>query len=322
MQEIHFQSLDLNLLRVFDTLAEERSVTRAGERLGLTQSAISHALNRLRFAFKDELFVRAPEGMQPTPRAAEVWPDVRRGLVQLQHALAPTEFDPAEAERAFNIAASPYFCEVLLPRAVARVRAEAPNVELHIRSPYGGVADALETGRLDLAVGLFGRATEVFSREFLFEEGLVWVLRADHPVLDDPAPLDRLMELPLLVLAPSDDEPRRGDRANRGIERLSMWEELNAGRHPMGPGARQRVKVVMDNAHAALAITARTDIATLAPRRLAMTWREVHNLKILDLPAEMAPPNVGFEMIWRTDQGVHPAHIWLRTVIRETAQDA
>ena len=322
MQEIHFQSLDLNLLRVFDTLAEERSVTRAGERLGLTQSAVSHALNRLRYAFKDELFVRAPEGMQATPRAAEVWPDVRRGLVQLQHALAPTKFDPAEAERAFNIAASPYFCEVLLPRAVARIRAEAPNVELHIRTPYGGVAEALETGRLDLAVGLFGRVADSFSREVLFEENLVWVLRADHPVLAEPEPLARLPELPLLVLAPSADEPGRGDRAHRGIERLSMWEELNAGQTPMGPDARRRVKVVMDNAHAALAITARTDIATLAPRRLAMTWREVHNLRILELPPEIAPAPVAFEMIWRTDQGLHPAHIWLRTVIRETAQEA
>jgi len=89
-----YNALDLNLLRVFEALVEERSVTRAGARLGLTQSAISHALNRLRYVLKDELFVRGPDGMQPTERAAEIAPRLRQGLLQLQLALAPTEFIP------------------------------------------------------------------------------------------------------------------------------------------------------------------------------------------------------------------------------------
>src|SRR3954454_9827367 len=124
MREVHFNTLDLNLLRVFDALAEERSVTRAGERLGLTQSAVSHALNRLRYALEDELFLRGPDGMTPTPRAAEIWPELRRGLGQLQHGVAPTEFVPAEAERTFHVCASPYIGEILLPTVVARLRSE------------------------------------------------------------------------------------------------------------------------------------------------------------------------------------------------------
>src|SRR5260221_11900156 len=77
---------DLSLLRIFDTLVEERSVTRAGIRLGLTQSAVSHSLNRLRYELKDELFVRGPDGMQPTPRALEISPRLRKALAQLQQA--------------------------------------------------------------------------------------------------------------------------------------------------------------------------------------------------------------------------------------------
>src|SRR5882672_1496076 len=103
MNQAHFSSLDLNLLRVFDALMEERSVTRAGARLGLTQSAVSHALGRLRHLLKDELFERAHDGMLPTPRAVEIGPRLREGLYQLQLALAPAEFVAAETERRFTI---------------------------------------------------------------------------------------------------------------------------------------------------------------------------------------------------------------------------
>src|SRR5690349_24552218 len=103
MQTAHYSQLDLNLLRVFEALMEEGSATRAGARLGLTQSAISHALNRLRYVLKDELFVRSPDGMQPTDRAAEIAPRLRQGLMQLQLALAPIEFAPERSDRRFTV---------------------------------------------------------------------------------------------------------------------------------------------------------------------------------------------------------------------------
>ena len=122
--------IDLNLLRVFDTLIEVRSVTRAAGKLGLTQSAVSHALARLRNALDDPLFVRAPGGLQPTARALEIAPGVREGLAQLRGALSPTEFDPATASRTFTLAAGSYFCVLLVPELIARVRAAAPDVVL------------------------------------------------------------------------------------------------------------------------------------------------------------------------------------------------
>src|ERR1700751_3202195 len=108
MNDLHFNSLDLNLLRVFDTLIEERSVTRAGERLGLSQSAISHALNRMGHLLNHEQFVRMRAGMRPTTRDAEIAPRIREGLLQLQLALGPTEFDPARTERRFTIICGEY----------------------------------------------------------------------------------------------------------------------------------------------------------------------------------------------------------------------
>src|SRR3954453_7736897 len=123
-------NLDLNLLRVFDVLLEERSVTRTGVRLGLTQSAVSHALNRLRYMLGDELFVRGPAGMQPTPRAVEMGPQVHAALNQLQAALGPADFDPASSERRFAVIPGAYAGEILAPPVAGRMAELAPQAEL------------------------------------------------------------------------------------------------------------------------------------------------------------------------------------------------
>ena len=319
MREVHFQTLDLNLLRVFDALAEERSVTRAGERLGLTQSAVSHALNRLRYALEDELFLRAPDGMKPTPRATEIWPELRRGLLLLQHSLAPTEFDAAQAERTFNLAASSYTGEVLLPHLIARVRAQAPGVQIHVRGLDSGVPEALEAGRLDLAIGVFGRISEIFARETLFEERLVWAVRADHPAVKAEDPVKALQKLPLVVLTPG-DEATEGERSHRLLERRVLWDELVSDRAPLGRDARARVRVVVDNAHAALATLGASDLAGIAPRRLALARCEALGLKLLEAPG--LGPGTAVEAVWRADQSTHPALSWLRTMLLEAAQDA
>jgi DNA-binding transcriptional LysR family regulator len=320
MREVHFQSLDLNLLRVFDALAEERSVTRAGERLGLTQSAVSHALNRLRYALEDELFLRGPDGMKPTPRATEIWPELRRGLLLLQHAVAPTEFDPSDAERSFNIAASSYTGEVLLPHLVARVRAEAPKVQLNVRGLDAGVPEALEAGRLDLVIGVFGRIAEMFSRQTLFQEGLVWVVRADHPALQGgEASQKSLQKLPLAVLTPT-DEGVDSERGARLIERRVIWEELASDQTLLGRDARQRVRVVVDNAHAVLAIVSSSDLVAIAPRRLAKSRCEPLGLKLVE--ATGLGPGAVVDAVWRADQTSHPALTWLRDKLAEAALDA
>ena len=317
MREVHFQSLDLNLLRVFDALAEERSVTRAGERLGLTQSAVSHALNRLRYALEDELFLRGPDGMKPTPRATEIWPELRRGLLLLQHAVAPTEFDASEAERVFNIAASSYTGEVLLPHLVARVRRQAPKVQINVRGLDAGVPEALEAGRLDMVIGVFGRIAEVFSRLVLFEERLVWAVRADHPAVRSEDPLKALQKALLVVLTPG-DEGVDGERSSRLLERRVLWDELASDRALLGRDARARVRVVVDNAHAALAIVGSSDLVGLAPRRLAQARCDALGLKLLESPG----PGTAVEAVWRTDQTSHPALTWLREKLIEAAQDA
>src|SRR5436853_6478740 len=156
-QSVRFDNLELSLLRVFEALMEERSAARAGSRLGLTQSAVSHALNRLRYMLKDELFVRSPDGMQPTERAAEIAPRLRQGLLQLQLALAPSEFTPKTSERRFTITCTEYAGAVLMPALIARLREAAPHASLNVLPSNLGVADTLRTGRADPATGSFRR---------------------------------------------------------------------------------------------------------------------------------------------------------------------
>src|SRR5262249_7858419 len=159
-----------NLLRVFDALVEERSVTRAGERLGLTQSAISHALNRLRYVLDDDLFVRGADGMHPTMRASEIAPRLRQGLRQLQVAIAPSAFRRAESGRRFTPACPDHVAMALVPRLMARLRHEAPRATLRIHPTSLGVAEPLDSGLVDVALGNFGRIPERFASEALFRD--------------------------------------------------------------------------------------------------------------------------------------------------------
>lgn len=319
MKEVHFQTLDLNLLRIFDALAEEGSVTRTGRRLGLTQSAVSHALNRLRFALNDELFVRGPDGMNPTARSVEIRPQLRRALDQLQAALGPSDFIPAKTHRRFSIAAPSAVATLLLPEVIAKVRAQAPNAELRIQRVGPDIAEALETGRIDLAIGAFGRVSQGFIKEVLLEERMVWAIRRDHPCANQPLTVEALCRLPLLMLSALEvGEAVDGRLASGGVERRVVWDDGGMER-ALEDCDKRGVVVTIDDAHAALAIVARTDMAALAPRRLAVSWAETYGLKLMEPPYESKA--LTLDLLWRADQGSHPAMVWLCGLLREAAAE-
>src|SRR5579864_5144939 len=130
---VKLSAVDLNLLVVLDALMQERNVTRAASRLALSQPALSHALGRLRHMLKDDLFVRSPKGMIPTPRAESLAVPIRRALDELQHSLEPPQFDPANAARHFRIAVDNYAAIVLVAPLTARITKTAPGVTLEFR---------------------------------------------------------------------------------------------------------------------------------------------------------------------------------------------
>jgi DNA-binding transcriptional LysR family regulator len=322
MNSIHFNALDLNLLRVFEALMQERSATRAGERLGLTQSAISHALNRLRYVLKDDLFLRGPDGMQPTPRAAEIAPRLRQGLLQLQLALAPTDFIAAETDRRFTITCTEYAGAVLIPGLIARLRAEAPNASLTMLPSNMGVAEVLRSGRADLAIGSFRRVPEWGISEPLMRENQIWVLRADHPAAGQELTLERLSKLPHLVISATgeDEHAIQGYVVDHGLERMVTRSDAGLLQGALlARGLRRTVVVTTPHILGALTAVSESDIAALVPRRWATAFMGRYRLALFE-PPYPSPP---FEImsLWHRDHGEQPPIAWLRQLLREVAAE-
>jgi DNA-binding transcriptional LysR family regulator len=318
MSDHHIRALDLNLLRVFDALFEERNVTRAAQRLGLTQSAVSHALNRLRFTIGDELFVRGPSGMRATPRAAEMGPRIREGLLQLGAALAPGEFTPAETERMFSVAAGSYACAVLLPSVFATVRRLAPRAEIRIRGAGLGLAEELDAGRADLAIGSFNAIPDRFDSLPLFRERLVWTMRSDHPLATGPLDLDRLTSAAHIVLALGEDAHAvDGAVAQSGLERRVIWDDSGVIRRACAEkGIAPPPTYHAQDALSALALMSTSDLVALLPSRLAAAHAEPMGLVLFDPPY----PTTTFEiaLLWRREHDA-PALAWLRRLIGDAA---
>jgi len=322
MQSLHFDNIDLNLLRVFEALIEERSATRAGARLGLTQSAISHALNRLRYVLQDDLFVRGPEGMQPTDRAAEIAPRLRQGLLQLQLALTPSEFDPVSTDRRFTLTCTEYAGAVLLPALIPRLRIEAPHASITVLPANLGVAESLRSGRADLAIGSFRRAPDWFASEHLFRETRVWVMSADHPAARDELTLERLAELPhLAITATGEDEHAiDGYVIDHGLERLVIRSDAGQLQGALAArGLRRTVAATTPHFLAALITVSESDIAALLPRRLATAFMGRYRLALFEPPY----PSPAFDVmsLWHREHGEQPALTWLRRLVREVAAD-
>jgi DNA-binding transcriptional LysR family regulator len=316
MNAPHFTTLDLNLLRVFEALLEEQSVTRAATRLGLTQSAVSHALNRLRYALGDELFVRTPDGMRATPRASEIAPGVLSGLRQLQAAFAPSAFDPALTTRRFTIEASGYISEVMMPEVVARLRVEAPRSELRIRNTVANLVETLDAGRTDVAIGGFARIPDRFDHAPLFEERMVWVLRADNPMADEPLTMDRLCALSHIIIALAEDaQVVGGSVVSGGLERRVIWDDGSVQRAMAAQGKQRKVALTVPDAHSALSIVSRTDMVAFVPRRLALTF-ERFGLKLFESP--YPAPSAELTMVWRKDQD-SAALAWFRSLLISSA---
>lgn len=313
-------TLDLNLLRVFDALNEERSVTRAGLRLGVTQSAVSHALQRLRVLLDDELFHRTPEGMVPTPRARLIGPRLRAALASVHDALADTTFVPGTAETRFSIASDPYARAVLLPRVIAQVRRRAPGVELSVKPGVAGVTDALDSNRLDLVIASYRRVPQRFAVQDLFQERHVWAIRADHPAAAGPFTLERLTELPRLTRLLSDDEDAQTDlpSAGRGLDRRAIQDDDGAlARALAGIDAGRPVRLTIPDSYAALAVVSESDLAALVPERMGRIFAAQFGLTLFDPPYES--PAVPISMVWHRGHGANPGGEWLRALFIEVA---
>ena len=318
MNDTHFRNLDLNLLRVFDALLEEESATRAGSKLGLTQSAISHALSRLRLSLGDELFVRGPSGLQATPRAVEMGGSIRAALKLLETAVTVPTFDPHLDERVFHVSASAYLCSVLMPGVVKRLQAEAPQVKLRIRGSEGPLAEDLDRGRLDMVIGGFEGVAPRFVHKPLFSETGVWVIRADHPLTRGEVTPEQVAKLPCLVIAApykNEDTARATNRRELGLHRITSWSEdyaLNATMGLDGP-------ISVPDVFSALVVVGETDMTALLPRRLATLASQRKRLVMIEPTRHPEPATFG--AVIRGGESETGPVAWLLRLVSEVAAE-
>lgn len=294
---------DLNLLPVFVALMEERSVTRAAERLGMTQPALSNALARLRATLQDPLFIRERYGIQPTPIALELAPGIADAVARLDAAvLGQQDFDPATAERLFTLAATGYVEYVLLPPIVARLQAVAPGITLRL-VPYG--ADLAETGVVSGTTAMvLGRMTDPPDNlvvQHLMDEGLECVVRAGHPEVGetlDRAEFERLRHVN--VMPP-------------GRLRAGLFQALDR-QH-----LKRDVAISVTNFFAVAEMIAVTDHIATLPRLICRRLAHDPRLRILPAPVDLGTFPV--EMAWHTRYRHDPAHRWLRGVVAEVVRE-
>lgn len=294
---------DLNLLPVFLSLMEERSVTRAARRMGMTQPALSNALARLRTLLQDPLFIRERYGMQPTPKALELAPVIAQALAGLDELIRGSQaFDPAQARLQLVLAPNSYVEYALMPAIVERLRAEAPGISLRL-VPYG--AELADTGVISGSTALvLGRLIDPPDNlivQHLMEESLACVVRADHPLVGERLTKKQFEQLKHVNMLPP------------GRLRAGLFQRLE--KH----GLKREVAVSVTHFLAIPEMVAVTDYCATLPRLICRRLAGDARLKVLPAPVDLGTFPV--EMAWHVRYRNDPAHRWLRGLIAEVAAE-
>ena len=293
------RDFDLNLLMAFDVLMREGSVSRAAERLYITQSAMSHALNRLRELLDDPILVRTADGMKPTPRAKEMTHQVREVLKNIQQILGqPDHFYSATSKYQFVIEAADYMEYMILPRLMEQTYYNAPGVELHINKPESYFPEqAMENGDIDIVLG-FNKDLDIptrFRKTVLFQDQRVCLVRKDHPVVKRKLSLETFLKLDHMRVSPTGNKTGAIDEAleSRDLQR--------------------RITLMVPHFLYAPHILATTDMILSPPLRIARQFTQISPLKMLPLPLNLPPYQIC--MVWSPIREKDPAHVWLRTQV-------
>lgn len=315
MGPLDFRALDLNLLRVFDAVMAEGSLTRAADKLSLTQPAVSNAMRRLRDALGDELLVRQGHGVQPTPRALTLWPVVREALDNLQQSLLPVVFDPATAKLTLVLAMADATAATLVPNLVQRLEREAPHMAIRIvplttRDPRG----LLDAETADMAVGHFpavladltaraqSGALVPHEHRRLYDGEYVAVMRKGHPLALMPLTLEHYCAARHLLVSFS-------GRAYGFID-----EALTA------LGRERRIVLTVNQYATAARVVTQSDLLTVLPRHFVPISGIQAQLQVHPLPLEVQ--HVHVDALWHKRGPNRAAYEWLLQALHRASLKA
>jgi len=300
---MHISAIDLNLVVVLRALLDERSVSRAARRLGLSQSATSHALGRLREVVKDPLFLRTRTGLAPTARAEAMAASVRASLDALDETLfAHTPFDPGTIKRTFHIRPSDYVEFLVIPSLIERLARVAPGVDLFARATATEPTLALERGELDLLIQppRTGEQTEALHMQKIWDEQFMGIARRGHPLMRGRMTLKRFASARHVLVAP------RGQPGGGRID--EVLKEHGLERH---------IAFRTPSFLAAPQVVAATDLVMVLPARLVTPLARQLRLATFEPPMEL--PGFEMAMFWNDRHDSDPVHAFLRTEIAHVA---
>ncbi len=292
---------DLNLLPIFVALMEERSVTRAADRLGMTQAALSNALSRLRIVLQDPLFIRERYGMRPTAKAEQLAPALTQALAAMDTVvLGQRAFDPSRADQVVTIAANSYVEFVLVPALVARLSALAPGIQLRTL-PFG--TDLAETGVTSgttaMVLGRLSDAPDSLVVQHIADDGLACVVRTDHPTIDSRITKTQYERLKHVNVLPP------------GRLRAGLFQALDR------QGLKREVVVSVTHFAPIPEIVAATDYCATLPELICRRLTHDARLKVLPAPVDLG--TFPLHMAWHVRYRQDPAHIWLRALVADVA---
>lgn len=309
---MNFLTLDLNLLRIFDTVMVEQNLTRAANKLAMTQPAVSNALKRLRHAFNDELLIRTAYGVKPTPRAENVWPAIREALSRLESALAPATLNPAAFSASFRMAMADSTAAYWMPHLVREIEQNAQGINARMvplvtRDPRS----MLLHGDIDIAVGFFpgvvsqltggqSAANNPIRHNSLYTGRYVCVMRKGHPLANTPLTLKKYCEAHHLLVSFS-------GRAHGLIDEILVLKNL-----------QRRILLTVNQFFTAGRVVANSDLITVLPQHLISSTGVESQLIWKDLPMET--PGVNVDMLWHERDARNPAHKWLRNNLIELVE--
>lgn len=298
----NIRRVDLNLLPVFEAVYEEQSLSRAAVRLAMTQSAVSHAVTRLRTLFRDELFVRQARGVLPTPTAELIYAKVRGVLELVREAVDELQgFDPKTSMRRFFVAIPHPLGPMIALRLRERLANVAPKVEVvtSTRSRPIDLDRALREGRTDAAVDWLVPRGEQYKIKVLFDDSLILVARDGHPALRRPVTAKILSEGQFVSLRPRIE----GVHPSPGIRE---WRQLK-------PDVALEVSEILE----IFMVASQSDLFGLVPRSMEKMARNMFGLRALRDPTRAAP--VPIMLIWHASRDSDPAQAFLRKELGKVA---
>lgn len=291
--------IDLNLLSVFQEVYRERQISSAARKLGLSQSAVSNALARLRRAFGDELFVRTASGMQPTPLATQMAEPIGVAMAQVALALNQrSRFDPATSSRRFVLAMTDVGEIYFMPTLIERCKLLAPLVEISsMRAGSLALKEEMEGGRVDLAVGPFEDISEALYQRQLFRQPYVTMMRKGHPLAKGEMTLARFVKAEHMLVDANE----------------SPYDRINAllARAGVGPSVRFRVP----HFTAVPYMVATSDLVVTVPQKLAERAALPFGLEWIVPPLEL--PTLQTNVFWHRRYNQDPGNQWLRGLLAE-----